>query len=430
MKNTILLLLVWLGATAFAGKGDLDKAFNNYWKQDRAKGRLKAAKTILATGADFETLWTRLEAGRPYRPDVETGKFIRTHASKDGKRHHYSAMVPSSYDPNRKYPLHVFLHGGVGRPQWKRDGKWWRHYDSMNTPDRISLFPASWAGAMWWERTQFHNINGILNQIKTTYNIDENKILLIGLSDGGTGAYFQAIRNTTPWAAIMPYIGHIMVLNNRKMRMDGDIHVINLANKPLFVVNTEHDHLYPAKAVEPFISLYRHVGADVTFVAKQGYRHGMGWFPEEAERIRAYMNAAVRQPLPDRLVWETENTKVYNRAHWLLIDQLGKVEGESRLDSFNESNGNLIFKRSGPWGRVALKREGNTLSVVTMGVRKFTLLMSPKQFNFNQTIKVNINEKPAFEGQLTPDPKVLMKWAAEDNDRTMLFGAELSLEVK
>ncbi len=36
----------------------------------------------------------------------------------------------------------------------------------------------------------------------------------------------------------------------------------------------------------------------------------------------------------------------------------------------------------------------------------------------------------AFQDSLTPDPKLLLKWAAVDDDRTMLFPAELALSVK
>jgi hypothetical protein len=41
-----------------------------------------------------------------------------------------------------------------------------------------------------------------------------------------------------------------------------------------------------------------------------------------------------------------------------------------------------------------------------------------------------VNGKTAFEGRVQPDVRTLLKWAARDNDRTMLFGAELLVEVK
>jgi hypothetical protein len=40
------------------------------------------------------------------------------------------------------------------------------------------------------------------------------------------------------------------------------------------------------------------------------------------------------------------------------------------------------------------------------------------------------NGRVAFEGKLVKSLATLLKWSARDNDRTMLFGAEVSVAVK
>ena len=47
------------------------------------------------------------------------------------------------------------------------------------------------------------------------------------------------------------------------------------------------------------------------------------------------MTDQVRRPLPARLSWETERSDRYNRAHWLVITELGMVEGEPDLEAHN-----------------------------------------------------------------------------------------------
>ena len=42
-----------------------------------------------------------------------------------------------------------------------------------------------------------------------------------------------------------------------------------------------------------------------------------------------------REPLPDRVSWQTDRTDRFNRAHWLVIDRLGVVEGETGLPDSN-----------------------------------------------------------------------------------------------
>ena len=47
------------------------------------------------------------------------------------------------------------------------------------------------------------------------YNIDENRVVVSGVSDGGTGAYYVAMRDTTPFASFLPLNGYWMVLASR-----------------------------------------------------------------------------------------------------------------------------------------------------------------------------------------------------------------------
>jgi hypothetical protein len=42
---------------------------------------------------------------------------------------------------------------------------------------------------------------------------------------------------------------------------------------------------------------------------------------------------------------------------------------------------------------------------------------------------VRVNDRVVFEGNVRRDPAVLLKWAARDNDRVRLYGAELRVVV-
>ena len=88
-----------------------------------------------------------------------------------------------------------------------------------------------------------------------------------------------------------------------------------------------------------------------------------------------------------------------------------------------------LFDRPKKPGRVDLIQNGNTVLATTKGVTAFTLLLSPDKFDFNQTIKVVANGRTVFEGRVERSLKTLMKWAARDNDRTMLYGAELKIKL-
>ena len=86
-----------------------------------------------------------------------------------------------------------------------------------------------------------------------------------------------------------------------------------------------------------------------------------------------------------------------------------------------------IFAHARPSGRVDLVREGNTVRTTSSGVAAFTLLLSPDMFDFAKPVTVVANGRTVFDGRVTPSVRTLLKWAAADNDRTMLFGAELPI---
>ena len=65
----------------------------------------------------------------------------------------------------------------------------------------------------------------------------------------------------------------------------------------------------------------------------------------------------------------------------------------------------------------------------THGVRAFALLLSPSKFDFRQPIRVIANGRPVFDRKVEPSVATLLKWAARDNDRTMLFGAENEIDL-
>ena len=76
-----------------------------------------------------------------------------------------------------------------------------------------------------------------------------------------------------------------------------------------------------------------------------------------------------------------------------------------------------------------LTRNGNTVEALTRGVSEFTLLISPDAFNLSQPIKVVANGNTVFDAKVTPSVATLMKWAARDNDRTMLYASEIDIKL-
>lgn len=433
----IVAALVSLMASARAAPDPaaVDRAFAAFWSAPDAVAAAQRAEEVVRTGVTFEDALARLRKGRRYAADVPRGLQRSTHrvpaaGTTEGLEHAYAFTVPDNYDPARGYQVRVQLHGGVARPSAEgREGIGRIPGD----PDQIYVHPRGWDRSEWWFPTQVDNLARILDRLKRTYNIDENRIYLTGISDGGTGVYFMAFREPTPWANFLPLNGHMMVLGNPEVGADGQMFPGNARNRPFFVVNGGLDRLYPAGRVKPYVEHLRALGAEVVFHVQAKAGHNTDWWPEEREAFEQFANQHPRDPLPDRLSWETERTDRYNRMSWLIIDGLGRVDGEATLRDSNLLAGAPepfpIFWREGESGRVDLERKGNTVEASTRGVRAFTLLLSPAEFDFSQPIAVKVNGRAVFQRRVDPSVLTLLKWAARDNDRTALFGAEVPIEV-
>jgi predicted esterase len=372
---------------------------------------------------EFAAAYARLREGTTHLADVPRGRLERTRANRDGREHRYVLIVPEDYDPSRRYPVAFYLHGGVSRPDPGPGGRWWRSFDVIDGHDRIAVVPLSWNESMWWQASQMESLRGILSDVKRSYNVDENRVVVFGTSDGGTGAYFLAFRDTTPWAAFLPFIGDPRVLLNPANGADGDMHLANITNKPLFIVNGEQDPLYPVRQIIPFLAALENVGADFEFTPKPG-GHDTRWWPEEEENIERFVEAHPRSAHPERVFWATERADRYNRAHWVVIDELGPLAGDE------ERRYLASVTAGGEGGIVDARREGNTVTFLAYGVRRLRLLISSDAFDLEQPIRVIANGTVAFEAMVRPDVETLERWAAIDEDRTMLYAAEIAIELE
>ncbi len=377
---------------------------------------------------DFDAVYQRLQQGRTYL-DEKRGEYALRWKSSSGPYFNNIVEVPADYDPARKWLLRVQLHGGVGRPSpnpppGRQPVPAGRQPNRIEGEKQIYLHPSGWMAAQWWDEEQVDNILRAVDTLKRKYNIDETKIYVTGISDGGTGVYYLALKEPNPWSSYLPLNGSLLVLRNPQTGADGEMHGNNFVNAPLYVVNGEHDQLYPVAQVEPQIAWLKRIGVDVTFRPQAGAQHNTAWWPAERAPFEEFVHAHPRVAHPTALTWETERVDRFNRNRWLIINQLrtdaSRQSGLTDLGFFQHS------KRS---GRVDIRRNGNTFDAAVRDVAAFTLLLSPEAIDFAKPVVVTVNGRQVFSGAVRKDPVTLARWAARDNDRTVLYGAELKIDV-
>lgn len=405
---SVITFLVLPSTCALAAESiSREQLVAGFWSSARETDRLEIQTRLIERARDTAALYRWFKEGPSFQAEVLKGQQEDMRIAEDGTRFPYVYLVPETYTPQESYPVEFILHGGVSRPEWEPGGGWWRRgYDSLKQEDRIVVIPASWEQAFWWHENQAESLPAILKELKRTYNIDENRVTLTGVSDGGTGAYFFAFKQPTEWAAFFPYIGHPGVLRNSQSGGGYRLYFENLTAKPLYIVNGEVDQLYPASSLQSFIQILEEAGIEHVFKEIKGGGHNTRWLPEETPFIEEFKAEHPRDPLQDRIRWVADRTDKFNRNSWIQIDGLSRTPG--LLDVF---------------------REGNRFEVTARGVSEFTLLLNPEEVDFSQPILVYVNGTTVLAEKVLESKETLLKWTQKDLDRKMLFTAELNLQV-
>jgi len=426
-----LVLLVSAGVIAQTPSAT-DALFDQFFAAESPADAAAIGEQI-ATTVDVDTAIARVKQGRRYL-DEKRGEYSLRWRSKTGPFFNNVIDVPAAYDPSRKWPLRVQLHGGVGRPSPNAVAPGRppaapgappaRAANRIEGEPQIYLHPSGWMQAQWWDEEQVDNILRAVDTLKRKYNIDETQIYLTGISDGGTGVYYLALKEPNPWSSYLPLNGSLAVLRNPQSGADGEMHGNNFINAPLYVVNGENDQLYPAAQVEPHMTWLKRMGVNVVFRPQAGAGHNTAWWPSERAPFERFVHDHARAAQPPAVSWETERVDRFNRNRWLIINEIRT--DTSRQTVLTDLG---FFQHTRRSGRVDIRRNGNTFDAVVRDVASFTLLLSPDAIDFGKPVVVTANGKQVFSGVVKKDAGVLLRWAARDNDRTAIYGAELKVAV-
>ncbi|MFN3513062.1 MAG: hypothetical protein ACK41C_08460 [Phenylobacterium sp.] len=136
---------------------------------------------------------------RPAQPGV-TG--VMHFGGEPGIRGGFSLYVPEDYDPATSAPAVFALHGGSGNGaaflwSWLRDAR--AHGAILVCPTALG---ETWA--LTGEDVDTPNLAGILDHVRANWSVDPARLLLSGMSDGGTFAYVSGLEPGSPFTHLAP----------------------------------------------------------------------------------------------------------------------------------------------------------------------------------------------------------------------------------
>jgi phospholipase/carboxylesterase len=242
------------------GNGDLIAVFRALRHAPRAQEALYPLAAKLPPVSSFfvdpslredTDLMTRLA-----EPAQDNTGIIHDH-SEQGSRGGFSLYVPEYYTPDRAWPLVMALHGGSGNGR----GFLWSWLRDARSHGAIVVAPTATGNtwALMGEDADTANLGRILDIVRGRWNIDPARLLLTGMSDGGTFCYVTGLETASPFTHLAPIAATFHPLM-AEMADAG-----RLRGLPVHLVHGRLDWMFPVQVARQTREVLSAAGADVTY---------------------------------------------------------------------------------------------------------------------------------------------------------------------
>jgi len=326
----------------------------------------------------------------------------------------YALYVPPSYDPSRSYPLILCLHGaGFGGDAYL--DRW-----QPRLKEAYLLACPTVEGGAWWTRDAEALVLAVLAEVSRAYRVDPDRVFLTGMSNGGTGTFLIGLNHADRFAALIPMAaafprGLYPLLENA-------------ARVPLYLIHGARDQVMPVQYSRDLVDHLRERGFEVVYREhdKEHPVAGGHFFPrEELPDLIEWLSARRRTP-PPRAVTLVHDRDHLDRLWWARIDETRGAASFWASESDPEESRRV---QSGAFARFTASVEGNTVTVVTERVARYSLLLNRELVDFTKSIRVVTNGVTSFDGLIAPDAAALLKEARRQPDPARLAQAVIEIRV-
>jgi predicted peptidase len=189
------------------------------------------------------------------------GFVARIYRNASGESMPYRLFIPREYDTQKAYPLILWLHGAGGagtdnvanisQDQISGTRTWTEPKTQAKYPSFVLVpqSPGNWVDKIDELSPQMRLVVGMLESLKTEFNIDAARVYVAGQSDGGYGTWNLITQRPDLFAAAIPLCG------------GGDPGLAKrIARMPLWVFHGRRDDVIPVSESRRMIDAIRRAG--------------------------------------------------------------------------------------------------------------------------------------------------------------------------
>lgn len=187
--------------------------------------------------------------------------------------YHYISYMPKAYnsDTTKRWPLIIYLHGGSSR------GTDTMKLYCCGIPDQIYrkrefksivVAPQCPINQRWSTDNWFENF---YKEITTKYRVDTSRVYLTGVSLGGSGTWYLAMKYPEKFAAIAPMSGFTRHIDFIKSNTD------KLMDMPIWAFHGKKDKIVEFEDTQWLVNQLKDKNKQLKFTADPEAGHGMYW---------------------------------------------------------------------------------------------------------------------------------------------------------
>jgi len=298
--------------------------------------------------------------------------------------------------------LWISMHGGGGTDAATNDQQWQNQIDLYEPAEGLYVAPrAPWdAWDMWFQAPIDGLFEDLITMGQVLYDVDPNKVYLMGYSAGGDGVWRLGPRLADHWAAASMMAGH-----------PGDVSLVNLRNCPFMIWCGANDDAYnrvnECRRYGQIIEQLWHGDEDgykfyVSIVDGKGH-----WMDRVDSYATTWMPQFVRDPYPSRVVWQQEEV-LEDDFYWLAAPK-----NELR-------RGNTI---------IAEIAGNNVINIERCDYSSIQVMLNDEMVNLDKPVVIRYNGKTVFSGMAARSKENMRKTLYARNDKAYIFPAIVTVRL-
>ena len=286
---------------------------------------------------------TCLLTAQTYQPGPQVLTFL---SDIDDSNQPYAIYVPDHYDPAKRYPLVISLHGagsnhrldlrrvfGKGNLPRETDAQAGRYFPPLKDVEFIVASPLA-RGNMGFQGIPEKDVYDVLNDVKKRFSVDADRVYLTGLSMGGGGALWLALTRPDIWAAVAAVCP--------ATPPGAEELAANALNLPLHLFQGAIDPVVPVQSTRQWNALFQQIGSRVEYNEYPRVRHNSWDFAYQDASLFDWFGQFRRNRFPDRVRFATYSYR-YDSAYWVHMD--GLTPGTmARIDARFQAANQLVIE--------------------------------------------------------------------------------------